>query len=62
MVNGWYVPRHGTGAFFMSGFDIPEKIVVNADVPNLAPVFYLALPNVDALDKPQERGADRRKL
>ena len=43
--------------FFMSGLDIPDKIVVDADVPDLTPVLDLALPDVYALDKPQERGA-----
>ena len=43
--------------FFMSGFDIAHEIVVDADVPNLAPVLDLPLSNVDALDKPQEGGA-----
>ena len=41
----------------MSGFDIAHEIVVDADVPNLAPVLDLPLSNVDALDKPQEGGA-----
>lgn len=43
--------------FFVSGFDMSDKIVVDFDVPDLAPVLDLALPDVNAPDKPQERRA-----
>ena len=41
----------------MSGFDIAHEIVVDADVPDLAPILDFPLPDVDALDKTQEGGA-----
>lgn len=41
----------------MSGFDIPGKIIVDADIPDLAPVLDLPLPDVDAFDESQEGGA-----
>ena len=40
----------------MSGFDIAHEIVVDADIPNLAPVLYLPLSDVDALNEPQIEG------
>ena len=40
--------------FFVSGLDIAHEIVVDADVPDLAPVLNPPFSNVDPLDEPQE--------
>ena len=40
----------------MSGFDIAHEIVVDSDVPDLAPVLFLPLPDFDPPDEPQEGG------
>ena len=40
----------------MSGFDIAHEIVVDSDVPDLAPVLLLPLPDLDPPDEPQEGG------
>ena len=40
----------------MSGFDIAHEIVVDSDVPDLASVLLLPLPDLDPPDEPQEGG------